>query len=362
MASLFRAHYRISLCLLAGLVLAFVLSSCRTTSHAQPFSDQELGQLFILGYKPEHFTEIVQSAEENLGGVIFFRKNIKSPDQLKRDIQKLKQRNPQLLVAVDQEGGKVQRLDGRSQFPELAMPSAKAISQYAPAEIKRRYEKLAKALVAIGFNLNLMPVVDIDKAESPTIGQLGRSYGDSQSIIRHARIAIAAHKKYGVLTSLKHFPGHGSAWKDTHDGFVDATRQWSPQELEPFRQLIRQQPESVHLVMISHMYNQQLDPVYPASLSKKTIDILRKTLNYKGAVISDDMQMKALSQYSLEKRVELALKAGNDLLIFSNQCDEQVRLKKLVSITQQLIKEGKLEPSIVRQAMGRVAKLKKHIE
>ncbi len=121
--------------------------------------------------------------------------------------------------------------------------------------------------------------------------------------------------KNGVLTSLKHFPGHGSSLGDTHKGFVDVTKLWKPIELEPYKKL--NEKGEIDTVMVAHVFNKKLDSKYPATLSNKTVNgLLRQKIGFDGVVITDDLQMGAIAnRYGLRNTPKSATKAGDDLLL-----------------------------------------------
>lgn len=337
--------------ILAGFVLLASSASCVSFS-AQ---SRELASLFVLGYKSHDMTRIHQDVSNNLGGIIWFRPNIQNESQVRQDISALKAINPRLLVMVDQEGGRVQRFSCYNGFPDLHLPRPEAMPYLPVSEVFGRYTTTAKQLKALGFNTNLVPVVDLNISQMPaSIARAGRSFGDADAVVRYAGVVIEAHSQQGVLTSLKHFPGHGSAEGDTHNGFIDVSHVWAKEELEPYRKLLQQMPGKIHLVMSSHLYNQSLDSDYPASMSSATIKILIDDLKYTGAIISDDMHMKALSRYSLSERIKRAINAGHHLLIFSNQFREQVTLDELVRTTRQLVASGEIAPETIKKAVEKV--------
>ncbi|MGE4267236.1 MAG: glycoside hydrolase family 3 protein [Deferribacterales bacterium] len=272
-------------------------------------------------YKDSELKELKDQIEKGLvAGVVFYGYNIESRKQVKRLIAELNSHNHSfvpLLIAVDEEGGKVQRLTVEKGFTEE--PTAQYISSnMTPDQAEQIYELTARDLADVGFNVNFAPVTDLNiNPESPVIGAKERSYSaDADVVVEYAKAFINAHRKYGILTCLKHFPGHGSAKKDSHQGFTDVSETWSSIELEPFRRLIAD--GYADMIMTAHVYNSKIDPYYPATLSEKTISLLHN-MGFKGFVISDDLQMGAIADnYSFENTVKLARGAGNDILLFSN--------------------------------------------
>jgi beta-N-acetylhexosaminidase len=215
---------------------------------------------------------------------------------------------------------------------------------------------------AVGFNVNFAPSVDVNvNPASPVIGAIGRSFsGDTSIVTRHARIIIDEQSKNKIISVLKHFPGHGSAGADSHLGFVDVSQTWQSYELAPYRALI--QSGKVEMIMTAHIFNSQWDAQYPATLSRYVItEMLRNQLGFKGVVISDDMNMKAISEYySFEKAIEMAVNAGVDILLIANNINyDQQAASKTLNVLKQLVQEGKISPERIEESYKRIMALKK---
>jgi beta-N-acetylhexosaminidase len=350
-------------------------------SSAQEISKTELakmvGQMFMVGFHGTTATSQRQICQDikryNLGGVILFDfnpvdkskpKNIADKAQLAkltRELQACSQ-DGKLLIAVDQEGGRVQRLKSRYGFYGK-YPKAKDVSKMTPAQIKATYHKMAKELKSVGINYDLAPVVDLAiNPQNHVIYGLGRSFGkDPGKVADFSSIFIDAMHQYGVLTSLKHFPGHGSSLGDTHKGFVDVTNLWEEGELEPYRLLA----DKADTVMVAHVYNKKLDAAYPASLSFETVTRkLRWHLGYHGVVITDDLQMGAIAKkYGLRNTLKLAINAGDDILLFGNQLDPRntVSTKQLVDTVMDLVQTGEIKEASIVKAYHRIQKLKEKL-
>lgn len=264
-----------------------------------------------------------QIAEGEVGGVLFLKRNVKDRDSvraLNAAFLAAAGATPPLL-AVDQEGGIVQRLTAEAGFAER--PSARDVARTQSAvEATETYTGIARDLRAWGFNLNLGPVVDVDvNPANPIIGALGRSFSaDPEAVAQYGAVFVTAHRKEGVLTALKHFPGHGSSREDSHKGFVDITDTWTPSELVPYRRLVAE--GLVDVVMPGHIYLEQMsDPggMLPSSLSRIALAILRTDIGFAGVIISDDMEMQAIeADYTLEEAAVCAIRAGTNILIYSN--------------------------------------------
>jgi beta-N-acetylhexosaminidase len=291
-------------------------------------------------------------------------KNIKNKAQLKKLTSQLQacSSDGKLLIAVDQEGGKVQRLKSKYGFYGK-FPKASDVIKMNQSQIKSTYTKMSKELKSVGINYDLAPVVDLDiNMKNHVIHGLGRSFGkDPKIVAKYASTFIDAMHHYGVLTSLKHFPGHGSSVGDTHKGYVDVTKLWKRVELEPYK-LLKNKADTV---MVAHVFNKNLDSKYPATLSAKTVNgLLRKELGYRGVVITDDLQMGAISKkYGLKTTLQLAINAGDDILLFGNQLDPRkvVTTKKLVDSIVSLVKDGKVSKRSIENSYNRIQRLKKKL-
>jgi beta-N-acetylhexosaminidase len=289
--------------------------------------------LLVIGFRGESLSPdswvLRAIGEKGLGGVILFdrdgvtgkRRNINSPDQVTALIASLQAVAPQpITVSIDQEGGRVTRLNPDDGFPATA---SEAEIGAADDESKARNwaSSMAADLARIGVTLNLAPVVDLDvNPANPAIGALDRSFSaDPDVVVAMASEEIRAHHAAGVRTTLKHFPGFGSATGNTDFGVVDVTRTWRRIELTPFADLIHD--DLADAVMVAHLLDRRLDPDRPASLSPAVVtDLLRGELGWQGAAVSDDMQAPAITErYGQARAVTLALRAGVDVLVFANQ-------------------------------------------
>ena len=335
---------------------------------------QKVGQLLMVGFRGLEAgprSTIIRAVRTGcVGGVVLFdrdvalksdRRNIRSPRQVQKLIASLQQAAAvPLLVAVDQEGGRVARLKKKHGFPE--MPAARLLGEADDPELTRRHAAAtAEALARAGFNLNFAPVVDLDVfPENPIIGAFGRSYSaDAGVVVRHARAVIEAHGERRVACCLKHFPGHGSSRRDSHLGFTDVSDTWEPLELEPFRALIA--AGLADSVMTAHIFNRRLDPDHPATLSQGTIGgLLRQELGFAGVVISDDLDMKAISaEYDRERALELALNAGNDILLIANNLEhDRNAAERTAAAILGLVAAGRVSEARIDEACGRVLALK----
>ena len=329
-----------------------------------------IGQMIVIGFPDEKIDKnsaiIKQINNYNLGGVILFdifyndrkrNKNISSPEQLQSLTTSLKElSNHKILISVDQEGGKVARLKPKYGFEEFL--SAKKVSDLSISYAKSGYQDMSNMLKQNGINCNFAPVVDLEvNPKNKVIVGLERSFGSSSDkVSQYAKILIDEQKKAGIISVLKHFPGHGSSLGDSHLGFVNITDTWSQEELEPYKQLIK--TNSADMIMTAHVFNSHLDEKYPATLSYNVnTRLLRQEMGYKGVIVSDDLQMKAISKhYSLKETVTLAINSGVDILLFGNQLGNQ-NLEELVETIFMQVKNGTIEYAKIVESNIRIKKL-----
>jgi beta-N-acetylhexosaminidase len=220
---------------------------------------------------------------------------------------------------------------------------------------------MAATLKEFGFSLNLAPVVDLtSNPDNPIIALKERSFSaDPRLVSAHAAEFVKGHHSQGIATCLKHFPGHGSSRDDSHLGLVDVTEYWTKDELIPYRCLIEQ--GLCDMVMTAHTFNSRLDPEYPATLSKATIDgILRKELGFNGVVLSDDLNMGAIvGNYSYETAVEKAINAGVDILVVANDKIYDVDVApKTIEMLLKMVESGRIDRERIHEACGRAMALK----
>jgi beta-N-acetylhexosaminidase len=367
-----------------SLLLPGLLGGCAVTrsATARPLPDlnnwqleRKIAQMLLLGFPGETLepgSPIDQAIRTyGVGGVVLFdnnidqgvtNRNITGPAQLKKLTGALHRASEMpLLVAVDQEGGIVARLKDRYGFPPSV--SAQYLGQQNRLELTgSSADHIAATLAQYGFNLNLAPVVDLNSnPDNPVIAFKERSFSaDPALVTAHAAEYIKSHHRHHILTCLKHFPGHGSSRDDSHLGLVDVTRYWTEGELAPYRDLISQ--GLCDMVMTAHTFNTAIDPDYPATLSKTTIDgILRKRLGFDGVVLSDDLNMGAIVQhYSYETAVEKAINAGVDLLVVAN--DKAYRpdvAPHTIELLLNLVQQGRIPRERIDQACRRIMLLKK---
>ncbi len=316
-----------------------------------------IGQLFFTGISGLALTDKEKQfiEAEEIGGVLLFSRNFESPAQLAElvnSIQVLRQEFP-LFIAVDQEGGRVQRF----KEPFTVFPPAEQMAMLdSPKTVYEIHRILAEELKACGINVNFAPCVDIVTSKnSKAIGD--RSFGNSPEVVeKFISAAIRGLQTSNVLACVKHFPGHGATIKDTHEELPTVTK--SLEELKnwdllPFVKAVKSRAE---FVMMSHMLVEAFDKTHPCSLSKPCYDYLRKELKYTKIIITDDMQMGAIEKhYGLEEAGVLALEAGADMLEYRD-FEKSVSVYKAV---QAAVSKNKLDKKSMESKIARVRDCKK---
>lgn len=336
----------------------------------------KIGQMILIGFPGPKVDPIVleEIRSGKAGTIILFEKNVpraKWPrvngpaafTPLKKIIWTYQQAAPiPLFVAIDEEGGRVNRLKSKYGFPRSI--SAQSMGSGGTLDSVRFYsESTATTLAGLGINVNFAPCVDLGVNKKNTvIYKVGRAYSaNPDSVALLAGEFINRHRRYGVITVLKHFPGHGSSLADTHFGLADVTQTWAPTELIPYERLLAS--GQVDGIMTAHIVNKALDPAaYPGTLSHRMLDsLLRKKLNYNGVVFSDDMQMQAITkQYGVEEAIRLSINAGVDILCFSNNIagSEERTVTKVHNIIRSQVESGKIPRERIDQSFRRIMKLK----
>jgi beta-N-acetylhexosaminidase len=340
-------------------------------SGLMPGLEAMVGQMIMVGFRGTTLapdSPVARAlAGSQIGGVILFSqdvvlgrpRNVESPQQVRSLIAQVRAAAPgPIFVAVDQEGGRVQRLNAANGFSNW--PSARNMGQGTPEDTRHLASNMAEQLAKIGFDLNFAPVVDLHMADSAAIGKLDRAFSpDPTKVVAHARAFVEGMTAHGIISALKHFPGHGSARGDTHDGFVDASSTWTPTELEPYRVLINEGFSG--MIMGAHITLNQYGNL-PADLNPAIINgLLRHDLGWRGVIVTDDLQMNALADhYSLEDIVLLAVNAGSDLLIFGNNTslfDPDIAAKAHAALMGH-IRAGRISEERIRESWQRLQSLK----
>ncbi|PLX04562.1 MAG: hypothetical protein C0594_09045 [Marinilabiliales bacterium] len=338
----------------------------------KPSLDEMIGQMILVGVdgnKVDSSNSTIKAIQKGTtGGVILYEKNISSThseQNLKALVDSLQHYSKiPLFICIDQEGGKVNRLKEKYGFP--ASVSAAHLGNVNNIDTTYYYSELmAKTLKNIGININFAPVLDLSVQDN-FIKKYERCFSDDPEITtKHAIEFIKGHRKHNCGTVVKHFPGHGSADGNSHFNMVNVTNSWQEFELIPYKNII--DSGYCDAVMTAHIINFKLEEdTIPSTLSYKVIqELLRDSLGFEGVVFSDDMQMKAISDYyGFKKAVKLAINAGVDVLMYSHNIrgttDRQA--EKIHKTIKKLVEEGDIKKERIEEAYNRIISLKKQIK
>jgi beta-N-acetylhexosaminidase len=354
-------------------LFTFLSFFCTLSSWAQPVDSLsiKIGQMLLIGFPSTKVDSSVldEIRRGNVGSILIFEKNIPPSNsfvELKKIIWSYQKAAPiPLLVCIDQEGGRVNRLKDKYGFPRSI--TAAAMAKAPTLDSVRFYaEATASTLAGLGININFAPVVDLSiNPDNPIIAKFGRAFSaDEDSVALFAKEFVRQHRKYGVLTSLKHFPGHGSSKDDTHLGIADVTSTWQQRELKPYKILI--DSGYADAIMTSHIVNKKLDKAgKPGTLSFDIITgLLRNKLHYNGVVITDDMQMHAIAKhYGLEEAIKLAINAGVDIMTFSNNIagSNQRTVAKVHSVIREMVESGEISKKRIDESYKRIITMKSRL-
>ncbi|MFD1735439.1 glycoside hydrolase family 3 N-terminal domain-containing protein [Bacillus salitolerans] len=325
---------------------------------------KKIGQMMVIGFEgktmPNSVKELIH--EYHIGSIILFGRNIGTPEEvlaltseLQLEAKKAGYLYP-LLICTDQENGVVRRLgEGATMFPGAMALGATGIPEYA-------YDigyASALELKALGINWNLAPVLDVNNnPDNPVIGV--RSFGElPEAVSEFGRASMKGMQAAGVVTTLKHFPGHGDTNIDSHYNLPTISHgieRLHEVELRPFRDAIR---DGADTVMTAHIYFPTIEYEYgvPATLSKRIITgLLREELGFDGVVTTDCMEMNAISQtIGVERGSVEAIKAGVDLIMVSHRFNWQVRTMNEIIKS---VHNGEIAEEHIDQALARIMKLK----
>ena len=319
---------------------------------------KELGQLFMMGFDGLELADETSAfiAQAGIGGVILFALNYESPGQVAELINQVQEcrADMPLWISVDHEGGKVQRFKkGFTKIPDAATITASASPRLA-FEIA---EMMGKELKAVGINLNYSPVADINtNPKNPVIGV--RSYGpDEETVSKMSSAFVRGQLIAGVQACVKHFPGHGDTSQDSHFALAKVSTPLKTLREREFRPFVKAFKGRCNFVMTAHIVNPTIDAKYPATLSPTFLrEILRKEIRYTKIILSDDMEMKAITDhFGAEDAPRLAIEAGCDILIYRSEAAARHAYASLLKD----LESGKLKPDYVCEAADRIRGIKR---
>ena len=266
-------------------------------------------------------------ANKNIGGIIFFSRNFISFEQIQNLISEIKSVKENILFAVDQEGGRVQRFTG--EFSKL--PSLQEIYKYSkenndPDFCKEIAWLTSSELIAAGIDVTFAPVVDLNEGSSLLIGD--RSFSsNSDDVIKFAENYIEGMHQAGMKATAKHFPGHGGVVEDSHMVLPEDKRSLKElmlSDIKPYLKL----SEKIDAVMCAHVLFSSIDINIPSYSNFWLNKFLREQLKYKGIVFSDDLSMVGAGDYECKYRAQKSIEAGCDMILICNNRKDVIETVK----------------------------------
>ncbi|MFZ4402964.1 MAG: beta-N-acetylhexosaminidase [Pseudobdellovibrionaceae bacterium] len=307
---------------------------------------QIIGQHLLIGISGLVLTDDEKKfiVENNIGGVVLFSRNVSSPQQIHAlctEIQNLRHQmldKAPLFIGIDMEGGRVARLKS----PFTLWPPLKRLGDLdAPTASFNLANRMGLELKAVGINLDFAPCVDIfTNPQNTVIGDRSIST-DAEMVGKHASALVRGYLKSEVVSCAKHFPGHGNTIVDSHEDLPIenlSMERLESTELIPFKRAFKAR---CPMTMTAHIHFPQIDPQWPVTLSEIFLKkILREDLRFKGLIITDDLDMKAMSKHYASELIPVqALRAGADLLLY---CNEPASPPKAIEDILEAVIQGKL--------------------
>lgn len=319
---------------------------------------EAIGQLFILGFEGREPTETLEAFVRDLtpGGLILFGRNLGSPEEIAALTNALQVASPTpLFFAIDQEGGKVTRLQ---QSPFTQWPSALVVGAVGSTELTCAVASaIARELMVVGINMNMAPVLDVlSNPANPVMA--GRCYGsDAHVVAQHGIAFYRGLASEGVLAVGKHFPGHGDTTVDSHLALPVVPHdlgRLSAVELAPFAAAIR---AGIPALMTAHLLLPALDPEHPATLSRPILtDLLREQWGFRNLVISDDLLMQGIADSTPPGEAAVRfIEAGGDLMLI---CHDEAAQRQALAVVTEAVETGRLSEARVRASCNRIADAK----
>lgn len=321
--------------------------------------EEKIGQMFMVGLEEktmEQITNLIQ--QEKIGGIILYKQNYQNEKEMINFINTIKYKNKNnkipIFISVDQEGGRVNRMPKEIQNLKSATQIARTKDFHL---IKESGKIIGRMLKEAGISMNYAPVLDIKRFEEKhAIGD--RCYGTTKEEVSQNAIEVMKQmQKEGVISVIKHFPGHGLTKKDSHFRIPKITEKIEKLEKEdmvPFEEAIK---EGADAIMVGHLILKQVDKKYPASLSKKVIQTyLIEKLHYQGLILTDDLKMMAIRlHYNMKKATMKAIEAGNDIIMIGVSYK---KVNKIIKYITKQVKRGKIEVERINQSVEKIMQMK----
>lgn len=321
---------------------------------------EKIGQMIMIGMDTNYITDRIKVMinDFKIGGIILYRKNFNTYQDMLNlitDLKKLNKANKiPLFIAIDQEGGRVNRMP-----PEIKnLPSANMLASNGDINIVKNSAQITgNMLKKSGFNMNFAPVLDIKRFEnSHPIGD--RCYGSNkEDVVKYGISVMKELQNQGIISVIKHFPGHGATKYDSHSllPIINSNiENLKTDDMYPFEIAIN---EGSDAILVGHLLVKKITGLYPASLSRKFITkYLRKQYRYKGLIITDDLKMRAIKLiYGSNLAVKKAFQAGNDIIVFRFSHSEE---KRIINSIINLTKRGSIKERQINRSVRRILKMK----
>lgn len=287
----------------------------------------KLYQMFILGTDGDGYKKALSNG---LGGMIFFTKDIQTPNQFKtliNDIKSISKITP--FLSIDQEGGRVERTENIHNGKKYL--SAKFAFEKGEDFLKKQTENIANELKSYGINLNFAPCIDVNtNPNNPIIGE--RAFSNTpDDVIRAEKIVSQTYRENKIIPCAKHFPGHGDANTDSHLTLPEINltlQEMEKTHIKPFAACAK----NIEMVMVAHLHCTCFEKdVIPTSLSKKAISYLREKLGFEGVTISDDMIMKGVAKFGNVEACEMGIRAGLNMFIYRNSTPQTINIIETIA-------------------------------
>lgn len=322
--------------------------------------EEKIGQLFMLAFRSDISGDVTKITENmtkyisqyNIGGVILFAENLDTTEQTQKLINDMQtQAKTPLFIAVDEEGGIVSRL-ASSKIEHEKFPSVSKITTENDASYMAN--KIGETLINLGINVNFAPVADVNtNLKNPVIGN--RAFSSDEEIASNmVAIFIENMEKTGVSATAKHFPGHGDTKTDSHYGTAVVNhdlQRLSEIEFLPFKSAIEKE---VDFIMMGHISTPNITQNYiPASINSEIVNILRQELEFDGIIITDAMNMQAITdEYGSEDSAIMAINAGIDIILMPED------FEKSFNAILAGVKSGEILEETINDSIYRILKLK----
>lgn len=321
---------------------------------------EKIGQMVMIGLDTNYITDRIKNMIKNykIGGVILYRKNFATYKDMLNLIRELKELNKEnkipLFIAIDQEGGRVNRMPKEIKN----LPSANQVATVGGEELTREAARITGEMLSkSGYNLNFAPVLDLKRFDNKH-GIGDRCFGEDREKVAKCGVTVMEEmQKQGVISVIKHFPGHGATQQDSHYMLPIINKkieQLEKEDMYPFEQAIKCGADAV---LVGHLLIRNVTGIYPASLSRKFITkYLRRKYRYNGLIVTDDLKMRAIKfLYGPDLAVRKAFEAGNDIIVFRFSKEEEQRvLDKMIN----LVTIGKINENRINRSVKRIIQIK----